>query len=172
MALIKDGKLADDLYVTLADDVDLPVDCQAVIISAERWLTEGAAIAKQSDQVGVLLQPGQSPDLIADDLDKISVVAVNFPVFSDGRGFSHARRLRENFGYAGEIRATGHLIRDQYLFLHRCGFNAIEVADEAMAKQWQVAMDEFSMFYQNTVDDRMPLMRARHPNMDSAETGQ
>ena len=162
MALIKDGQLVADAFVTLSDEDAVPDDATAIIISAARWLSEGATLSENVDQIGVLLQPDEFPDLIAGDLGKISVVALNFPVFSDGRGFSHARCLRETFDYKGEIRGTGHLIRDQYLFLHRCGFNAIEVADDVEAAQWKIAMEEFSLFYQNTVDDRSPLMRKRH----------
>jgi uncharacterized protein (DUF934 family) len=162
MALIKDGQLVDDIFVMLDDESDLPPGTHAAIVSVDRWQTDGSLLVKSLDQVGIILQPDQSPDLIAGDIDKVSVVAVNFPVFSDGRGFSHARRLRENLGYEGEIRATGHLIRDQYLFLHRCGFDAIQVADPETAEQWKIAMKEFSLFYQNTVDDRTPLMRRRH----------
>lgn len=168
MALIRDGEIAANTYALVDDDDKLPTDVRGVIVSVDRWKTDGSLLLKSMERVGVILQPDQSPDLLADDLGKINLVAIHFPVFSDGRGFSHARRLRETYNYAGEIRATGHLIRDQYLFLHRCGFNAIEVADDAVAEQWKVAMDEFSMFYQNTVDDRMPLMRARHPSNNVA----
>ena len=162
MALIKDGELIEDAFVTLGDEGVIPSGARAVIVSVERWQTDSALLTKSMERVGVLLQPDQSPDLIADDLDKISVVALHFPVFSDGRGFSQARRLRETYDFKGEIQGTGHLIRDQYLFLHRCGFNAIEVADDVEAAQWKIAMEEFSLFYQNTVDDRNPVMRMRH----------
>ena len=161
MALVKDGEHAEDLFVLLEDDAELPDSEQAVIVSVDRWHSEHTELRARTGSLGIILQPDQSPDLVEADLDCFDVIVVNFPVFSDGRGFSHARRLREKMGYTGEIRAVGHIIRDQYLFLHRCGVNAIHVEDQKSADDWKAAMDEFSMFYQNTIDTRNPLMRMR-----------
>lgn len=161
MALVKDGEHATDIFACLNDEDTLPNDSQAIIVSLDRWLADRDILVKRSAPMGVILNPDQSPDTISEDLQYLSTIVVKFPVFSDGRGFSHARRLRETYGFDGEIRASGHLIRDQYLFLHRCGVNAIEVKDQASAEQWKIAMDEFSLFYQNTIDSRNPLMRLR-----------
>lgn len=157
----RDGDHADDDYVPVDDDAELPDDDRAVIVSLTRWKNDRAALCGRAGALGVVLQPDDRPDDIAEDLTFFSTVVINFPVFSDGRGFSHARRLREAMGYRGDIRAAGHIIRDQYLFLHRCGVNVFDVADRAAAREWQAAMKEFSLFYQNTVDSREPLMRMR-----------
>ena len=127
------------------------LDNPASYIALDEWLEN-----PQSNG-GVLLRSDQSPDLIADKLEQFPVIAIEFPVFSDGRGFSYARQLREEYGYKGEIRAVGHLIRDQYLFLHRCGFDSIEVSDESAVEDWQTAMNEITLYFQKTVDERQPV---------------
>ncbi len=162
MTLIKNGKKIEDPFVTVSAEDALPVDStQAIIVDVERWQNDKAEIMQRAGQIGILLEPDQSPDLIAADLANIDLFVLNFPVFSDGRGFSHARRLRETYGFTGEIRAVGHIIRDQFLFLHRCGVNAITLGKHLNEQDWDAAMDEFSLFYQNAVDTRHPLMRLR-----------
>jgi uncharacterized protein (DUF934 family) len=132
----------------------------------EEWLAAG------NNRAGVQLSPDQPPECIAEHLDQIPVVAIEFPVFSDGRGFSYGRQLREQYGYQGEIRAVGHLIRDQYLFLQRCGFDAIGVSDNddggGTVSEWKLAMEEYSLFYQNTIDRRTPVavLRQKSQNCD------
>ncbi len=169
MALIKDGQLVNDPYVTTADDDPSLPDGRAVLVSVARWRADRANLISHNGLVGVRLDSDQSPDLIADDLKYLAVVAVAFPTFSDGRGFSAARALRERYGYTGEIRATGHVIRDQYLFLHRCGVNAIEVAGTDDLPEWEIAMKEISLVYQTTADKREPVMSLRRRGGTAAE---
>ncbi len=172
MALIKDDQLVTDSYVHLDDDSALPAD-HDITVSLERWHSENDPLKAHSGALGIRLRSDQSPDLIADDLQHVSLITIDFPAFTDGRGFSYARALRERYGFDGEIRATGHLIRDQYLFLVRCGFNAIEIqgANDAQSTlaQWQAAMGEFSLFYQNTVDAHSPIMALRRQRAVAAQ---
>ena len=85
---------------------------------------------------------------------------VNFPVFTDGRGFSYARELRER-GLRGELRAGGHFIRDQLTYLQRCGFNAFQMADEAELEAALASLADFSEHYQASIDQPLPLFRRR-----------
>lgn len=169
MALIKDGQLVNDPFVFTADDDATLPDGRAVIVSVEKWQADRSTLIAHNGLVGVKLANDQSPDVIKNDLKYLALIAVEFPSFSDGRAFSQARALREQYGYEGEIRATGHVIRDQYLFLQRCGVNAIDVADPEALRQWNVAMEEFTLFYQNTIDDRTPVMSLRHRAATAAE---
>lgn len=169
MVLIKDGQLANDPFVFTDDDDPALPDGRAVVVSLERWKSDQANLIAHNGLVGVQLRNDQSPDEIADDLKYLALVVVEFPTFSDGRGFSQARALREQYGFSGEIRAIGHIIRDQYLFLHRCGVNAIEVEEQSHLSDWQAAMKEFSLFYQTTVDGRTPVMSLRHRAATAAE---
>lgn len=169
MALIKGGHLANDPFVFIKDDdPDLP-NGRGVLVSVTRWQADRSSLIAHNGLVGVRLASDQSPELIADDLKYLAAVTLEFGTFSDGRGFSSARILRERYGYIGEIRATGHIIRDQYLFLHRCGVDTIEVANPDDLPEWEKAMQEISLFYQATVDERTPVMSLRRLDDAAAE---
>ncbi len=93
-------------------------------------------------------------------LSKFAVVVLNFPAFKDGRALSQARLLRERFGYRGEIRARGHVLRDQALFMARAGFDAFEVECEK-AESFAEALREFSAVYQHAADTAEAAWRLR-----------
>jgi phosphoadenosine phosphosulfate reductase len=160
MPLIKDGHRTEDVWVRIADEASLP-DSAPVIVSLDRWSREREALVSRNGPVGVSLRSDQSPVAIAADLDRLGAVALEFPVFRDGRPFSYARLLRDRFGYMGEIRAFGHILRDQFLYLDRCGVNAVEVKDDKLAAEWERAMDEFSVWYQPASDARRPVQALR-----------
>ncbi len=161
MPLLKDGTLVDDAWVTVDDGAQLPMDGPA-IVSLERWQAHRDALLGRNAQLGIRLKSDQSPALIADDLERFAVVALEFPVFKDGRAYSYARLLRERYGYKGEVRAVGEVLRDQFLFMVRCGFDAIEVRDENAAGQWREAVSEISVVYQPAADTRTPVWTLRH----------
>ena len=91
----------------------------------------------------------------------VPVIAINFPKFVDGRGFSLARLLRERYGYQGEIRATGEIIRDQLYLLQRCGFNAFEFGEEVDLAEASKSLADFSDAYQVAADQPIPLFKRR-----------
>jgi uncharacterized protein (DUF934 family) len=139
--LIKNGGIVDDA------DRD--------ILTIEQW----AALDSKTDSA-VQLEPG---DLIAplfEHLDELALVTVNFPVFTDGRGFSYGRELRER-GYTGELRAVGAFIRDQLDYLSRCGFNAFQLEDESKLPAALESLNQFSEHYQADIDEPQPLFRRR-----------
>jgi uncharacterized protein (DUF934 family) len=110
----------------------------------------------------VWLAPGDDPATLADDVGQLPLIAVDFPKFTDGRGYSTARLLREKYGYAGELRAIGDILRDQLYYLHACGFNAFAVrADRDLADALK-GLGDFSDNYQTTVGRPVPLFRRRH----------
>ena len=161
MPLIRNGHLAADTWLTLADDAPLP-EGQPVIVSLARFKAEREALSGRNAPVGVRLKSSESPLDLAESLDRLSLVAVEFPSFRDGRGFSHARRLRGQLRFKGELRAVGHLIPDQALFLIRCGFDTIEVKDTAKLTDWQRGLSEFSVWYQPALDERVTAIARRH----------
>jgi uncharacterized protein (DUF934 family) len=108
----------------------------------------------------VILEPGESPNQISVELASLSAVAVNFPVFTDGRGFSYARELRE-LGFGGEIRAVGAFIRDQLFFLQRCGFNAFQLETDSQLEEALASLADFSEVYQAATDQAEPLFNRR-----------
>ena len=160
MALIKDGEIVPDPFIALDDDTPLKAGV-AVSVPLGRWQSAADELRDHDAPLALRLPNDAAVEDIVGDLPNIAAIIVEFPTFSDGRGFSQARQLREQFGYQGEIRATGHVIRDQYLFLHRCGVNAIEVDDKNALEDWNKAMNEFSLFYQRTVDRRAPVASLR-----------
>ena len=107
------------------------------------------------------LDSHEEPAAIAGDLDRFALVAVNFPKFGDGRGYSIARLLRERYGYKGELRAIGEVVRDHLFFMARCGFDAFLLRDDQDPEEALTAFGDFSDSYQSTVDRPLPLFRRR-----------
>ena len=160
MPLIKAGNLAEDLWVHRADDEALP-DGEPAIISLDRWKKDRETLMTRNAPIGLRLKPSEAPGQVAADLDRFGVIALEFPVFKDGRAFSYAKLLRDRHQYKGEVRAFGNIIRDQYLFLDRLGVDAIEVQDTRQLDEWKTAMGEYSVFYQPAADARRPAMALR-----------
>ena len=129
-----------------------------VIIPLALWLEHGPARARR--RPGVWLDADEEPESIAGDLDRFQVIAVNFPAFTDGRGFSSAR-LRERYGYKGEIRAIGDVLRDQLFFMRRCGFDAYAIRADRSPEDALASLDDFSEVYQTSVEQPLPLFRRR-----------
>ncbi len=160
MPLIKHHRLSDDPWVSVDDDAELP-DATPIIVSLERWRVERDALIRRGGSLGIRLAADQSTDDIADDLDRLKLVALDFPKFTDGRAYSTARLLRERHGFEGEVRATGQVLRDQFLFMWRCGFDAFEVASTDALEAWHKAMGELSLSYQPAADGRLPVYLLR-----------
>ena len=108
-----------------------------------------------------LLEPGDDPGALAGSLKRLTVVAVNFPKFGDGRAHSIARLLRERYGYRGELRAVGDVQRDQLFYLSRVGFDAFLLREGEDARAALAALTEFSETYQASVERPQPLFRRR-----------
>lgn len=153
MQIIRNRKIVDDDFVHVADDASLPEEGN-IIVSLDRWRAEREALSAHSGKLGVTLQNTVDPREIADDLANFAVVAVHFPKYSDGRGFSIGRLLRERLGFKGEIRAVGNVLRDQVLFMERCGFDAYEVAQGKSLESALEGFEDFSVTYQDAVDTR------------------
>jgi uncharacterized protein (DUF934 family) len=151
--LIKDAQLSDDSW--LAVDTDSERADTGRILSLAQW-------ESLSDKAGsaVQLEPGEAPSPLLEHLDDIALVAINFPVFTDGRGFSYARELRER-GFQGELRAVGAFIRDQLHYLKRSGFNAFQFASDTDAEAALGSINDFSEHYQAAIDQPQPLFRRR-----------
>jgi uncharacterized protein (DUF934 family) len=158
--LIKNGQPLADPWTTVADDAALPAG--AVIVGLGRWQRDREALLGRNQPIGVGLPPDRPVEALAADLGRLGVVALEFRSFRDGRAYSQARLLRERYRYAGEIRATGQVLRDQLLFMERCGIDAFQVADEARTHAWPEATREISVWYQPAADRRTWVVAARH----------
>jgi len=161
MALIKNGALVEDIFTVVGDDDAYP-SSGAVVVSLERWQSDRARLLDRMDPVGVRLKSDQSPELIADDLGRISMVALEFPQFRDGRAYSYARILRERFAFDGEIRAVGDVLMEQLHFMLRTGFDAFEINSDDPLGQYNKAQSDFSVWYQPAADGRPTATQLRH----------
>ncbi len=115
--------------------------------------------------IGVLWPNNRKVSELAPYLDRLALVALVFPTFKDGRAYSQARLLRERHGFRGELRATGEVLRDQFLFLLRAGFDAFEVKKDADAPAFVAALARYSVFYQPAGDARTAVQRARRDHV-------
>ena len=160
--LIKDGVLIDNIWQQVSLDKEDPLPSGNVLVSMEYWNAHQAEICQRLESVGLLIEPSETPDsIVSEDLNTIAIIAVNFPAFADGRGFSIARLLRGRYSYRGEIRAVGAPIRDQLSYLMRVGFNAVELAEHYDAEQAIASLKDFSDNYQTSVEQPLPLFRRR-----------
>jgi uncharacterized protein (DUF934 family) len=165
--LIKNRNIAHDSWQQLERTShgalpDIPSDGD-IIVPLPLWRANREELDAHRGRVGVWLEPSEGPEAIAEDLERLPLVAVHFPKITDGRGYSTARLLRERYGYRGELRAIGDIQRDQLLFLARCGFDAFAVKDGRDAQAALEAFSDFSEAYQGGVDQPWPLFRRRAP---------
>ena len=151
MPLLERGQPVPDPFVVVADDAPLPADAPA-LIPLTRLRRDAEALAGRNVALGVQVGSATRPEEIAPFLDRVALVVVEFPKFRDGRGFTIARTLRERYRYAGEVRAVGHVLPDQYEFLVRCGFTSVAVPEGADLGVWAAALDRFHVAYQAGVD--------------------
>jgi uncharacterized protein (DUF934 family) len=160
MPLVKNGRGATDIFVHVADDAELPGD-GAVLISAARFLENPEAIARRLGKTGGIWPNNRDVDDLVPYLDRLAMVALVFPTFRDGRAYSQARLLRERFRFGGELRATGQVLRDQFVFMLRAGFDAFEVKKESDADAFTNTATHYSVFYQPTGDGRLTALHQR-----------
>ena len=160
--LIKDQAIVEDHWMLLRDAASL-ADVPAatpVIVPLALWQAEHDALAARGD-VGVWLKPNEDPDALASDVANLPLIAIDFPKFVDGRGYSIARLLRDKYRFGGEMRAIGDILRDQLYYLRQCGFDAFAVRSDRSAADAVGGFDDFSENYQSTVTRPVPLYRRR-----------
>ncbi len=157
----RDGRmiLAEDPFTLVADDEPTPQG--DVIISLTRFQAEGDRLLSEHRSVGVKLEAGEGVEALAYDLPRIAVVALSFPKYRDGRNYTSARLLRERYGYKGEIRAVGEVLREQAGFMVRCGIDTFAPADGSTPEAWAHAAFRHRHVYQRAVDGRTPAFAER-----------
>ncbi|MGD9869021.1 MAG: DUF934 domain-containing protein [Hyphomicrobiales bacterium] len=156
MPVIRNGEIVADDWVRLEDEAPLP-DAGDVILPLARLEPEADSIARRSGRTGVALPNSADPEDIAALLPLLDLVAVQFPVFTDGRAYSQARVLRRRFGYEGEIRATGNVLADQAAFMLRVGIDSFETDGRQPLETWRQALHAVTLAYQRGYRDRPDL---------------
>jgi len=160
MPLIKDRAEIEDTWDFVEDGADLPSSGCITVPLAK--LTEDAdALLARNQQIGVRLSPADDPHDLAPFLDRIALIEIDFPKYVDGRGYSQAQLLRRRLGYTGELRAVGHVLRDQILYMNRSGFDAYQTTRADLANVLK-ALDEYSAVYQPAADGQASVFSRRH----------
>lgn len=168
--IIKNGRVVDDarLIVRLTEGeapADIAVPAGPVLVPLAVWQARRDSLRARagSGEVGVWLAAGEDLAAIADDLDVLAVIGLEFPKFTDGRSYSAATLLRTRYGYTGELRAIGEVLRDQFNYMTRCGFDALQPRTgrytEAQLEAAVASIRDFTQPYQRSVKDPLPLFR-------------
>lgn len=158
----KDGAFADDDWIMVADGDDVPADSPA-LVSLGRWRSEREQLGRRNAPVGLALEPDSEWQDIAADLPRFPVIAIAFPKYADGRGFSIARLLRDRDGYDGEIRAVGDYFVDQMPYMRRVGFDAFVISDPHVRKALEHGVWPEVRNYLQPVDDRREVPAGTRP---------
>jgi uncharacterized protein (DUF934 family) len=170
MPLIKNGKVVDDVWAYVEDGHELsPGGCFTV--SLGRFLSEHDVLVARNRSIGVRLAVSDDPALLVPHLDRLHVIELQFPKYTDGRALSQAQLLRRRHGYKGEIRAIGQVLRDQLRLMIRCGFDAVVIDQGDAEAIYDFSAHEFSEFYQAATDtsDTIFLKRQRKRQDKAAE---
>lgn len=152
--------LANDWVVVTGDDA-LPRGGN-LLVSPDRFHAARAELEGSNATVGLILSPEDEVEGLEDLLPNAPVLAITFPAFKDGRGFSQARIARQIMGYDGEIRAMGDIMMDQYAFLIRCGVDTVLVPEGESPEAWQAAAKRVSVTYQPAADGALSVFARRH----------
>ncbi|QGZ60847.1 DUF934 domain-containing protein [Paraburkholderia acidisoli] len=167
--IIRKRAIVEDTWhvVRAAEDGSLPeldaLPAGKVLVPLALWQVHRDALvaSRAKAELGVWLAPDSEPAELAADFEKLALIGIDFPVFRDGRGYSSARLLRERFGYKGELRAIGDVLRDQLRFYERCGFDSYAVRADKDLDDALKAFTEFTVQYQGAYDEPSPLFRRR-----------
>ena len=162
--LIKNRQVIEDDWQILAAteepaSVELPEG--KLIVPLNVWNEQGGELINRDAPVGVWLDSDQPPALIAEYLQGLELVAINFPAFTDGRGYSYARDLRQAYDFKGEVRAIGDVLRDQLFFMQRCGFDSFALREDLNAEEAIDSLADFAETYQAATDQPDPLFKRR-----------
>ena len=163
-SLIKDRRLVADIWRVLQPEDSVPSEGN-VIVSLNVWREQRLALKDRTGSTGVWLAPDDEPSEIG---DLPALIAVHFPVFTDGRGYSTARLLRQRHGFTGELRAFGDILRDQLYELARCGFDSFVLRDDQDPHDALRAFDDFSETYQAAADQGPLFDRRFGPERNAA----
>ncbi len=156
--LIKNKQLSDNEWSHVADLSELSsARTQKVLVSTEAWSDSSLGDKRTSGELGLFIESDQTCADLPKDFSSAPVIAVNFPAFTDGRGYTIARELREKLSYTGEVRAVGDVLHDQLNSMARCGFDAFELVDDKDADKAIASFADFTNKYQADLVEPKPV---------------
>ena len=165
LKLIKNGELVADQWTVLktatGPEVLQAIPGKNLIVPLKFYQCFPQELQDYYGEVAIWMDSNENVGQIGAGLHDFPLIALNFPVFSDGRSYSNARELRERFKYQGEIRAIGDVLRDQLYYMSRCGFDAFDLRHDQDPQACLAAFGDFTTNYQSTVTEPLPLFRRR-----------
>ncbi len=163
--LIKDGAIVDDIWTVLKDatgpEVLQAIPGKNLIVPLQFWQDNNEELANHAGNISIWLDSDENVNQIGARLHELPLIALNFPVFSDGRSYTNARELRQRLHYEGEVRAIGDVLRDQLFYMSRCGFDAFDLRFDQNPEDCLSAFNDFKTGYQATIAEPDPLFRRR-----------
>ena len=164
-SLIKNGALIEDPWTVLTEatgpEVLRVVRGKNFIVPLKFWQMFREEVEEFSGGISLWLDSNENINEIAEEVHSFPLIALNFPVFSDGRSYTNARDLRDHLNFQGEIRAIGDVLRDQLYYMSRCGFDAFSLRFDQDPEACLGAFKDFQTNYQSTVAEPTPLFRRR-----------
>ena len=154
--------VSDDWTVLRLNENETPesvtVPAGKIIVPLKVWQAQRATLQNRAE-LGVWLASNERPEELKGEVEKFDVIAVDFPKFADGRGYSIAYNLRARLGYVGELRAIGDVLRDQMFYMQRVGFDAFAPRPDKNIHDALKGLTDFSETYQTSLDQKLPLFR-------------
>jgi uncharacterized protein (DUF934 family) len=162
-SLADGGRIVEDAWteVDTVEGLREAAEGAPLLVSRAVWSSQREALIARGTPLGVRLEAPDDPASIADDLAHFALIAVHFPKFTDGRGYSIAWLLRRRYGYRGTLRAVGDVLRDQLFYMLRCGFDSFALRHGDQIEGALSAYRDFSEAYQSSVDRPVPLFARR-----------
>jgi len=162
LRVIKDNRIIEDEWQRLQEiDVVEELPAGKVIMPFAYWQANRDQLIAQNKKYAVCINGDNETEAVVKDMDHFELIALDFPAFTDGRSYSHARLLRERYGYTGELRAVGDVLRDQLFFMQRCGIDSYQVREDKNIEDALKAFTEFSVKYQTAADRVQPVYKLR-----------
>ena len=162
MQIIKDRNISNDDWV-IAREIDdaafVPKD--NTIFPFSYWQLNSGDLLKQNTSHAIWIDGDIETEQLSSHLNHLSIIALDFPAFKDGRSYTHARILRDRYNFEGELRAIGNVLRDQMFFMLRCGINCFEVTEGKNAEDALKSFNDFTVRYQAAADDAVPIYKLR-----------
>ncbi len=163
--IIRNGAIVDDQWITLGSEDAAPIpsatEAPFLMVSLKVWQAKRDPLLARDGQLGLLLETNDEPAPIGADVARFGVIAIHFAQFTDGRGYSLGRLLRDRYCYSGELRAVGDVLQDQLFYLKRSGFNAFAVRADKSIDAALKSLNDFSETYQGAWDQPLPLFKRR-----------
>ena len=162
MRVIKEAAIVEDSWQLSVDiEADASIPAGDVIIPFSLWQLRQQEITEREGKIGILIDGDIEVEDVVPFLEHFALIAINFVAFKDGRGYSQARLLRDQYAYEGDIRAVGDVLRDQLYYMQRCGFTSYDLRKDKNPEEALKGFKDFSVKYQTAADGAVPVYRQR-----------